>query len=119
MSPKTTVTASDVERYETLRPLIESLHEDVKELTRKSQSIPLSKVKVQMINRLLAQVKKLLQPEPTAAFLDLLEEDLLPQNADALLVLGQHKAALDQYHEKYTDEDQYNEDQRTWRIRGR
>jgi DNA repair exonuclease SbcCD ATPase subunit len=100
---------SDKEEFETLLPLIEALREDIRELTLKNQSAPLSQTKIQMINRLLAQVKTLLKEEPSAPFLDTLESDLVPQNADAVLVLGQFKAALRQYRERHAEYDEISE----------
>jgi len=114
MSAPKNRTAAEIETYETLSPLVESMHEDIRELTRKNQNTPLSTPKIQMINRLLTQVRAFLKDEPTASLLDLLDEPLIPQNADALLALGQYKAALDRYFEKYTDQDSFG-DARTWK----
>ena len=113
-----TIAPNDLARFKTLVPLVESMHDDVRELARKNQNAPLSKSRVSMINRLLSGVKILLKEEPTAEYLPLLDEETLPQNADALLTLGQFKAALDQFREKYTyfEED---EEQTYWRTSGR
>ena len=70
-----------------------------------------------MINRLLTDAKGLLSAEPSAPYLELLDEEMLPQNADALLILGQFKAALNQFEEKYSyyDEEQQEE---CWSVVG-
>jgi hypothetical protein len=104
-------------QYETLLPLIDSMHTDIRELSRKNQNAVISKARIAMINRLLADAKKLLGAEPSAPYLELLDEETLPQNADALLVLGQFKAALDQFDEKYT---YYDEEEHTscWSLSG-
>jgi len=117
MASKKTISATQVETYETLVPLIESLHRDLKDLSRKSQNQHLSKPRVEMINRLLNRTKGLLKEEASSEFLDALDEDLLPQNADAMIVLGQYKAALDRFKERYTEIDAYDEE--TWKVRGR
>ena len=102
---------ANVEEFKTLLPLIEAVHDDFKELTRKNQNVPLSPTKIQMVNRLLARVKELLREEPSGAFLDLLNEDVIPQNSDALLILGQHKAALHRYRERWA---QYSDISQSW-----
>jgi hypothetical protein len=111
------ITAVQMALYETLLPLIESMHTDIRELSRKSQNAVISKSRITMINRLLADAKKLLDAEPSAPYLQLLDEEALPQNADAFLVLGQFKAALDQFEEKYT---YYDDEERTscWSVSG-
>jgi len=119
MSPRQkgpTLTPSEVARYETLLPLFQSMHEDVTALSLKSQSAVLSKSRIEMINRLLGDVKTLLAKEPTASYLSTLDEAIVPQNADALLIFGQFKAALEQFKDKYTYLDD-DEDQEVWRIK--
>ncbi len=118
MSPRQkepSITAAELLQYETLLPLLEAMHDDIRQLALKSQSAALSKSRIGMMNRLLADVQKLLQNEPAAAYLQLLDEATVPQNADALLVLGQFKAALEQFRDKYTYEDELEGE--TWRVR--
>jgi hypothetical protein len=112
------VPAAAVEMYDTFVPLVESMHGDVRELSRKSQTSPLSKSRIEMINRLLGNVKESLKNEPTVAYLPLLDEALLPQNADALLILGQFEAAMKEFKEKYAEYDPFSE-QYVWRILGK
>jgi hypothetical protein len=50
---------------------------------------------LQVVDRLL------LSKHPSAVYLDLLDEDAVPQNADALLIIGQYLSAMDQYQAKY------------------
>ena len=54
--------------------------------------------KVKMINRLLGKAKELLKDEPTIEFLDLLNEDELPTNSDAVLIMSQFIAAINKFH---------------------
>jgi hypothetical protein len=108
MTPKK-VAKREQEEFETLLPLLEALHEDIKELSRKSQNAPLSETKIRMINRLLARVKSLLQREASAEFLDSLDPDLIPQNADALLILGQYKAAMHSFRRAHATYDGIDE----------
>jgi len=118
MSPRhkdPSLSSAQLEQYETLLPLLEAMLEDVRQLALKSQSAALSKSRIAMMNRLLTDVQKLLKDEPAAAYLQVLDETTVPQNADALLVLGQFRAALEQFREKYTYED--GDGDIAWQVR--
>ena len=104
------ITSVEFAQYTTLLPLVEAMHDDIRELSRKNQNAAISKSRIAMINRRLGDLKKLLNREPTAPYLELLDEETVPQNADVLLILGQFKAALDQFKEKYTYYDEDEED---------
>ena len=103
-TPLPTASAEDIKQYEVLRPLIEGMYKDSQALAGKKLDGTLSKQRIAMINRLLKDVKEFLRNEPTVRYLDLLDEEVVPKNADALLVLGQYKSALDHYHSKYTEQ---------------
>ncbi|MFB0832058.1 hypothetical protein ACEU2D_21000 [Brevibacillus laterosporus] len=60
-----------------------------------------TKLKVNLINRVLTEIKEVLKNDPTIEFLDLLDDDTLPQNGDAVLILGQYQAAMKQFRLKY------------------
>jgi hypothetical protein len=102
----TDITDQEIDRYESLAPLVQSLHQDVQELAKKKQDGALTKIRINLINRLLADVKEFLKNQPSATYLDLLDEATVPQNADALLIVGQYLAALHHYHDRYTYRDQ-------------
>lgn len=53
------------------------------------------------MNRILTQLKDFLKSEPTVSFLDLLDEETLPTNSDAILIIGQFKASMDNFRKKY------------------
>lgn len=119
MSPRSkqpSITSAELSQYETLVPLLDAMHDDIRQLALKSQSSALSKSRIAMLNRLLVDAQKLLKHEPAAAYLQALDEATVPQNADALLVLGQFKAALEQFRERYM---YYDDDQgeTVWRVR--
>jgi hypothetical protein len=101
----TDITDQEIDRYEALAPLVQSLHQDVQELAKKKQDGALTKVRIALINRLLADVKEFLKNQPSAIYLDLLDEAMVPQNADALLIVGQYLAALHHYQDRYTYRD--------------
>lgn len=105
--PESTIqpTAEDVDRFCMLRPLIGALHRDIQELAKKKQDGALTKTRIAMINRLLKDIKELLSKQASSAYLDLLDEDAVPQNADALLIVGQYLSAMTQFFLKYTQKD--------------
>lgn len=54
-----------------------------------------------MLNRLLSELGKVIENDPSYAFVDMLDEETLPQNSDAVLVLSQWQAALTQYRTRH------------------
>jgi hypothetical protein len=56
---------------------------------------------VKNINRIIEPIKEILKDEPTSEFLDLLDDETLPSNSDAILIIGQFKASMNQFHSKY------------------
>jgi hypothetical protein len=73
----------------------------MKEISKKKPDDALNAFKVKNVNRILIQLKEFLKTEPTVIFLDLLDEDTLPTNSDAILIIGQFKASMDNYRKKY------------------
>jgi hypothetical protein len=94
-------TNAKTEQFEMLFPLLVAILNEVKELSKKKQDEHLNKLKVGMINKILSQVKDVLQDDPTSQFLDLLDDVTLPTNSDAVLIIAQYKAAMEQYNGKY------------------
>lgn len=105
-----------VRQYEALRPLVDGLYADIKNLSAKKQDGALSKQRIVMVNRLLKDVAELLKNEPTAGYLELMDEVSIPKNSDALLVIGQYRSALQHYKDKYTYVNLT--DDRVWSVRG-
>jgi hypothetical protein len=94
-------TKEQAEQFDMLFPILESVFNELKELSKKKQDGALNTVKVKMTNRILSKVKTILHNDPTIEFLDLLDEVSLPTNSDAVLVIAQFKAAMEQYKAKY------------------
>jgi hypothetical protein len=90
-----------VEKFDMLQPMLESFLTEVRELSKKKPDGPLNGVKIKMINRILAQVKEALSTDASVEYLDLLDEEVLPQNSDAVLILGQYSAAMEQFKAKH------------------
>ena len=81
--------------------MIDSAYREMTELSKKKQDGTLNELKVCHINRLLIRAKALLGKDPSTEFLELLDEETLPQNSDAVLILGQAQAAMSLYWEKH------------------
>ena len=86
-----------VKLYNTISPLLHSAFNEVKEFSKKKQDEPLNLKKVKMINRLLEKAKEVLKNEPTVEFLDMLDEDDLPSNSDAVLTMSQFISAMNKF----------------------
>jgi len=94
-------TKAIAEQFDMLFPILESVYNEIKELSKKKQDGALNEIKVKLTNRILSKVKILLNEDPTIEFLDLLDEVSLPTNSDAVLIIAQFKAAMEQYKNKH------------------
>ncbi|PKR50493.1 hypothetical protein COO20_21365 [Thalassospira marina] len=74
---------------------------EMRELSKKKADATLSKGKVRILNRCLDDIRQILLDEPEAKFLDELDDDQLPQNSDAVLVMVQYETALSSYSKRY------------------
>lgn len=90
-------TDEQVKLYLTINPLLKSAYDEVKEFSKKKQDEELNIKKVKMINRLLEKAKVILKDEPTVEFLELLDEDELPTNSDAVLIMSQFISAMNKF----------------------
>ena len=91
----------DVERFEMLRPILVSMLFEIKEFSKKKQDMQLNELKIKKINQILSKIKNILSHEPTIEFLDLLDEDTLPTNSDAVLILDQYVRCMKLFEDKY------------------
>ena len=94
-------TNEKAENHEDLMPLLNSMFLQFQELSKKKPDGALNKRKVEVVNRLLRKIHGIIEGESTSAYLDLLDEDELPQNSDVVLILGQTVAAMNTFKEKY------------------
>ena len=95
-------TQEQTETYERLVPMLEAAHREMSELSKKKQDGVLNPLKIRIINRLLVELRKLLEKDPSVAFVEMLDEETVPQNSDAVLLLSQWKAALMQYKQSHS-----------------
>jgi hypothetical protein len=98
----TRVTTEDfVKTYLATNDIFCGLIKEIRELSKKKPDAIMSKGKVKIINRVLEGIKDILEAEPEGKFLDLLDDDELPQTSDAVLVMVQYETALRAFKKKY------------------
>lgn len=98
---KETTTSDKAATHDTTMPLLVSMYSEFKELSKKKPDAAVSKSKINIANRLLARVRTILNDEESIDFLDLLDEDDVPQVSDVTLILSQYVAAMKEFHNKY------------------
>lgn len=94
-------TAQELDKFERLSPLLNSIYEEMKEFAKKKPEELLNDLKVKMINKILMQVKEFLAKDPNVEFLELLDDATLPSNSDTVLIIGQFKAILNQFQSRF------------------
>ncbi|WP_096703266.1 hypothetical protein [Magnetospirillum sp. 15-1] len=94
-------TAERAAAYDALEPLLNAMFREFQELSKKKPDGVLNKNKINVVNRLLIDVQKVLDDEPNRSYLDLLNEDDVPQYSDVVITLGQHVAAMAAFHSRY------------------
>lgn len=97
MAKRSEITKSQIESFEMLWSHLTSLYSDVESLAKRKQDGLMSKTRVSTINLLLREILVFLKGQPSMKFLALLDEATLPQNADALIFLGQYKSAMQNF----------------------
>jgi hypothetical protein len=102
--------------YDRLVPMLEAAHREMSELSKKKQDGVINTLKIKMLNRLLGELSKIIEKDPSYAFVDMLDEETLPQNSDAVLVLSQWRAALTQYKGRHHGYDSQGGTQRWFTV---
>lgn len=105
ISNKELVSIDQVGKFEMLFPMVNSDLHEIRELSKKKQDEPLNKFKVKTINKKLEKVIDILANEPTSEFLELLDDETLPSNSDAVLIISQFIRALEHFRSKYYTDD--------------
>lgn len=98
---KATTTSDKATTHDTTMPLLDSMYSEFKELSKKKPDAAVSKSKINIANRLLTRVRTILNDEESIDFLDLLDENDIPQVSDVTLILSQYVAAMKEFHKKY------------------
>lgn len=92
---------ADVMKYIMLYDFLESAYVEMKDFSKKNPDAALNERKVKSLNRILKDIKEILTNEPTAAYMDILDEEMLPSNSDVVLTMSQFRSALENYRKKY------------------
>ena len=94
-------TDAKVQAYEASADVFAGLMQEMRELSKKKPDATLSKHKVTILNRVLTDISAVLEDEAEAKYLDVLDDEQLPQNSDAVLVMVQHETALAAFENRY------------------
>ena len=97
--------------YEASSDVFDGLMAEMRELSKKKPDATLNKSKVKLLNRVLDDIHSILKMEPEGKYLDLLDDDELPQNSDAVLVMVQFEKALSGFKKRYR---KYYRDELAW-----
>lgn len=102
--------------YDRLVPMLEAAHREMTELSKKKQDGIVNTLKIKMLNRLLGELSKIIESDPSHAFVDTLDEETLPQNSDAVLILSQWQAALKQFKDRHYGQDKLTYEHRWFTV---
>ena len=109
-------TNKKISGYETTGPLLKALYEEMQTLSKKNPEKTINASKVKLVNRLLSDIKEILYEEPDDKYLDLLDDENLPQYSDVVLMLSQFSTAMREFRKRYrTIERDF--DQNEWSIK--
>lgn len=90
-------TAAQVAKFQYLSPMLDSALAEMREFAKKRQDGIVSAMKIRLLNRLLTDLRGILANEESLQYLELLSDESLPQNSDAVIVLGQYRAAVQSF----------------------
>lgn len=109
-------TQKQADIYDAVISVFDELFKELKDLGKKKPDATLNEAKVKIINRILTDVKECLKGEPNHKYLDLLDDETLPQYSDAILILAQHDGALKDFRNRHFG---YFGGDHQWVIRGK
>lgn len=107
-------TSKKASTHDVMTPLLAAMFEEFKDLAKKKPDAAVSKSKLVIANRLLNRVREVLADEESIEFLDLLNEDDVPQASDVTLVFSQYVAAMGAFKAKYHG---WNGTEHTWLLK--
>lgn len=94
-------TETVVAAYQVSSKVFAGVLSEMRELSKKRPDTTLNKRKVAIVNRVLVDLREILDGEPEGKYLDLLDDEDLPQNSDAVLVMVQYEKALVAFRIRY------------------
>lgn len=106
----------EVKIFKMLYPMLIADLTEMRELSKKKQDGVVNSLKVKIINKKLEKIKALLGTQPTEDFLELLDEDTLPTNSDAVFMILQFKSGMEHYKDRYYTKT-YHEFSKSWKTR--
>lgn len=92
---------AEVMKFIMLYDFLESAYVEMKDFSKKNPDSALNDRKVKSLNRILKDIKEILANEPTASYMDILDEEMLPSNSDVVLTMSQYRSAMENYRKKY------------------
>ena len=108
--PKRNTTAATsakmIQIYSETGPQLFALQTELRNLAKKKPDATLSKAKVALINKVLVDIKEPFQQESGGKYLELLDDQTLPQYSDVVLIIAQYATVLTQFRERYTETDE-------------
>ena len=99
--PEHVTTEAVVAEYQASSEIFSGVLSEMRELSKKEPDATLNRRKVVIVNRVLSDLQKFLQEEPEGKYLDSLDDEDLPQNSDAVLVMVQYEKALVAFRRRY------------------
>lgn len=103
-------TQKDIKNYTLLKDMLRAQKHELNLLSKKKADSQLNKMKIKMVNRVLEPLNKLFKDEPSHKFLDVLNEDDIPTNSDAVLIISQYETAINEFRSRYYQRDKYKKD---------
>jgi hypothetical protein len=94
-------TDAAVATYKSATGVFAALLTEVRELSKKKPDATMSASKVKLINNVLSDLLTILENEPQGKYLEVLEDEALPQVSDALMMMVQFDAALEAFRARY------------------
>jgi hypothetical protein len=94
-------TSKKASTHDVMMPLLNAMFEEFKDLAKKKPDAAVSKSKLVIANRLLQRIREVLIDEESIEFLDLLDEDEVPQVSDVTLIFSQYVASMNAFREKF------------------
>lgn len=107
-------TDAKVEAYRASIEVFRGLLSEIRELSKKKPDASMSAMKVRLVNRVLKPLRDALSDEPEGKFLDLLDDEALPQVSDAVLVMVQFERAAHSYQNRYHNFDLAGDSDSGW-----
>lgn len=92
---------ADVMIFIMMYDFLESAYVEMKDFSKKNPDGALNDNKVKRLNRILKDIKDILVDEPTASYLDILDDEMLPSNSDVVLTMSQYRSAMENFRKKY------------------